>query len=781
MPNETVQVTISGANGPQTKSVAVAVNPSTGNGSATVSWTGSSFGVDSIGGTATIQGANYTSNIAQTRWGVNDITDTVASGSGFNSNTFYTFVVVGVFPDGTHTGKSKSATSSFTHFFLQWTPVVGVSFYNVYCTQSVQGSAGALTATVGLLHGIGSGNSGNNSSTIGGGGPNFPPSITQLWMDDGSFFPYSGNGAAPPATNTTLLPPSLASPTGHLTITPAGSALVVGTVNSLTVSLSGIVYTSVPYIPLFQGVSGALPLYNNPSSNVFTYQMYNGQPVNKSAAVTNAWTGSGDNTFWQGRAFLDYDGTNIRLNYNGTAPASGVDTTTLTITAEDIAWFNAPTTTFDVFSGSGGTSLSVLVEWLVRPTVASVTPTTAQANGTSQNFSVTLSSPVSPRQLGTQFSTGNSLSANSFTLTNATVTNVAPAFNGSGWLTGWTVTATIPSSTSNSTATMSANVTGVLTYLSGSTFVTAGAVTYINGAIATINLTGASFNPPQAYSFSVFPAGPTYTTAQTLTLTGIVFQQQNNPVTMAFIGVNKSTSAQFAIGAGTQTSRITGTFGGNSGWITTFTRTYVSSGLPASPGATLGFTATDSTSGLTVTFLTSTAYVYAPISGGGGGGGGCPAAEMFLDHSHRVCDTVAGFSVDTLKGETEGYLTGLPDTEMAEIVQMDYDMQPCYRLTADNGAEVVVSDSTPVPTREAIQSSADGMERSEIKIYASEIQAGMHVIANIGKGPEWAELVEVVDVGMRRVCRLYCGGRNFAAGTQPGKYIYTHNLLNIVK
>jgi hypothetical protein len=778
MPNETVNVTISGANG-QTKSLVLLV-PSGGTASGPVSWTGSNFGLDSITASAVIQGVTYTSNTAQTRWGVSDLTATVPStnASGANSNTFWTFVVIGVFPDGTHTGPSHPVTTSYTHFFLQWTAAAGVSYYNVYCTQSIIGSAGTATATVGLLHGIGTGNSGNNSSTIGGGGPNFPSSITQLWMDDGGFFKYAGDGTAPPAANTTLAVPSIGGGTGNLTISPSGSSKNVGSVQSLTVTVSGIVFASLPYIPLLQGTSGSLPLYNSPSANVFNYPAYNGQAVNKATAAANAWVVSGDNTSWQGRVSVTFDGTNFLLSYNGAAAPSGADTTNLTLTADDIAWYNSAGGTYDVFSGSGGTSLTVLVEWLAKPTISSVSPTTALANGTSQNFTAVLSSPISPRQLGTQYATGNSLSSASFSLTNATVTAVTPFYNGSGWLTGWTVTATIPSATSNSTATMAATVTGVLTYLNGASFVSQGSLYYIGPAlqIATINIIGASFSAPLAYSFSVAPSGPGYTTAITLTLTGIVFQQQNNPVTMTFIG------SQFNVGAGTQTSRTTGTLGGVSGWLTTFTATYTSSNLPPSPGETLGFTARDSTSGLTVTYLSSTSYSFTASGGGGGTGGGCPAVEMYLDATHHVYDVEAGFALRTLKDGPEQYAAGrLPDVQAAKIINMDYNTQPCYRLVAENGAEVTVSGSTPVPTKETIETLARGTPITDLVVYASEARSGMHVVTDVGKGPAWSMLVETESVGMRTVARLYCGGHNFAAGARPGKYIYTHNVLLNVK
>jgi hypothetical protein len=485
MPNETVTVTISGVN-PQTKNVTVFVDPTSGAGNATFNWTGVSPGLDNISGAATITAMNLSSNVAQHRWGYSDTPMTITNASGFNSNTSWEFTVIGYFADGTHTGPSQVIQTGNTHFTLNWQAIPNVSYYNVYCIQSIQGSAGGITATIGLLHGTGSGNGGSNSSTEGGGGPNYPPSVTSLYMDDGSFFPFRGDGTSPPPTNTSLLAPVLPPPSGKLTITPQGTSSVVGGVQTLTINVSGIVYSGIAYIPAYATVSGTLPLYNQTSSNQFIYPPYPGQPaVDKPTALTNAWVLSGNNASYQGRISITFDGTNFNVVYNGAAPDTHVDTTTITMTAEDIAWFFNSNKSYDVFNGSGGISLQVLINWYVKPAIASVTPTSVQSNGLSHVFNVVLMQPISPRQQGTQFGTGNSISA-AFSAVGANVSGFVPQFDGSGWLTGWNVTALVPSSSVAGTITLNATITApTLTYLNGGGFTT-GAVTYITGTIATI-------------------------------------------------------------------------------------------------------------------------------------------------------------------------------------------------------------------------------------------------------------------------------------------------------
>lgn len=125
---------------------------------------------------------------------INDITGYVSYPSGGEGgNTYYNFVVIAVMPDGAHTGPSQVITANASHFMLNWTPVPGASYYNVFCTLATQGSAGALSATIGLLTGNGT----DSKEIVPPGNPNIAPTTTSLWMDDGAWYPYIGDGSTP--------------------------------------------------------------------------------------------------------------------------------------------------------------------------------------------------------------------------------------------------------------------------------------------------------------------------------------------------------------------------------------------------------------------------------------------------------------------------------------------------------------------------------------------------------------------------------------------------------
>ena len=607
-----------------------------------------------------------------------------------------------------------------------------------------------------------------------------------LWANYGTAAGYNQATVSP-----ILAPPVLPAGTAQLRLSPTGGDpnwLAQGSVsNSLTMTTQNVVYTTIPYVPVWEGTVGSLFLYD--SGTVFNFGGVTYPPVGgavpdyTSALAVGAINLSGDNSAWQGLLSLTTNGSapsgSLSLSYNGGGVVAHTDVTNLTITADDIAWFNATGTKYDLFTtstSSGGLQYPIQIVYMVKPNQAAVTvsPTSMPADGGNHTLTVTLPKPISPEQQGL-FGTGNTITASASC--SGGVTNTAPTaiLDSGGWLLGWSVVVTVPASSTNSSFQLSMSVTGTLTYLSGTVFVVNGPVTYLTGPVgSSITTTGSGYTAPSNYSFAVTGAisgtAPNYTINGTITMTAVIFSTDNgamNPVT--FYGVLSGVRTN--IGNGTVGSPVP-VVGGYHTTATLSAATQSSWGTPLQ----LGYQATDALSTLGFTYLDTNTYNNAtPNPGGGGGGGGCPAIEMWVSESQQVSDVFVGMALDTLAGETIDYLNTQITTEWRPVQWLDYSTENCYRLTAANGAEVVVSESTPVPTREAIEWLNGGIDIN--CIFANQVFVGLRVITDVGNGPEWSQLVSTECVGMRRVARLYCGGRNFAAGARPGKYIYTHNMV----
>ena len=91
-------------------------------------------------------------------------------------------------------------------------------------------------------------------------------------------------------------------------------------------------------------------------------------------------------------------------------------------------------------------------------------------------------------------------------------------------------------------------------------------------------------------------------------------------------------------------------------------------------------------------------------------------------------------------------------------------IQPCTTISTENGAEITVSNSTPILTKEP----RDGD-------YIVSVAVGQHVVTDVGNGPEWSKVVRVADAGRQSVVAINVGGLNFFAGKTADKRIATHN------
>jgi hypothetical protein len=168
-----------------------------------------------------------------------------------------------------------------------------------------------------------------------------------------------------------------------ITVTDVGGVNASATF-TYTVYTNGALRTTVTSgsipsygVPLLQGVSATLPIYNNPSSPEFDFQAYNSQTPDAATAATTDFTLSGDNNNYQGLISFGYTNPNFQLSYNGGTPVSGSAGNSMTLSDQDIAWYQGSNKSFDLFAvggSGGGKQLGLNFLYFCKPTVSSVSP-----------------------------------------------------------------------------------------------------------------------------------------------------------------------------------------------------------------------------------------------------------------------------------------------------------------------------------------------------------------------------------------------------------------------
>ena len=158
----------------------------------------------------------------------------------------------------------------------------------------------------------------------------------------------------------------------------------------------------------------------------------------------------------------------------------------------------------------------------------------------------------------------------------------------------------------------------------------------------------------------------------------------------------------------------------------------------------------------------TTAAAGNPGGGGGGGGGDLPPEEfcvdvaMFVDHGLRAGGVRPGDSIWCM--DDAGTPVGLRAITDAVDAVAD-----CLRLTASNGAAVIVSCSAPLWT----------LNRGLIR--ARDAEPGDVVMTRVCQRDVLSGLTSVDPLGRRRVRKIHVEGISYAAGVDPAALIYTHN------
>ncbi len=150
------------------------------------------------------------------------------------------------------------------------------------------------------------------------------------------------------------------------------------------------------------------------------------------------------------------------------------------------------------------------------------------------------------------------------------------------------------------------------------------------------------------------------------------------------------------------------------------------------------------------------------------GGGGCPGVNVYVGPDLQAGRAAVGDPLTCL--DSAASMNPLQaKIYNCRIQRREEGLQPSLYLKTANGAEIILSLSTPIPVKEKL---------GEIPSLVGDLArggAGLHLLTDVGHGLEWSPIVEIRDMGLQPVVRISVGGKNFKAGLVPRKYIYSHN------
>ena len=156
--------------------------------------------------------------------------------------------------------------------------------------------------------------------------------------------------------------------------------------------------------------------------------------------------------------------------------------------------------------------------------------------------------------------------------------------------------------------------------------------------------------------------------------------------------------------------------------------------------------------------------IYVPSSGYGSGG--CVVEDSFIGATMQAKYLKAGMMVDTFTPPS-----------MMERLPAAYVLEPIYRkvveIESESGAKLVCSVDTPFNLRHATVDLEEGMWK-----YAPDMLGEDVLVDNNGQ-LGWEKVVSVKKMGDAKVVPIDVGGRSFAAGVEPNKRIYSHNMVKM--
>jgi hypothetical protein len=185
---------------------------------------------------------------------------------------------------------------------------------------------------------------------------------------------------------------------------------------------------------------------------------------------------------------------------------------------------------------------------------------------------------------------------------------------------------------------------------------------------------------------------------------------------------------------------------------------------PGAGNSTHYFTGFDRTGAVTTALLPQPAAPYVPpapeSSGGGGDGGGSVSVNAYLPYNNKSAGAmVMGDPLLLLTPDGKGTVDG-------SVISNRISQQKLLTLVSSSGIRLTCSDNTPLTLQ-------DGS-----CINSTQALSNLLPVQD-SNGFRWEEIVEVIDAGVGNVATIFCNNQCYAAGDEPDRWIWTHNLINI--
>lgn len=155
-----------------------------------------------------------------------------------------------------------------------------------------------------------------------------------------------------------------------------------------------------------------------------------------------------------------------------------------------------------------------------------------------------------------------------------------------------------------------------------------------------------------------------------------------------------------------------------------------------------------------------------PAPAPSGGGGGCVVLESYLPVVEEAFFN--GKIIDQAYQICTGHKIQLADevnleTRLGTVQEAINELQPCVRLTTEDGISLVCSTTAPIPTKNNGIVTAPNTLLEEVAVMFE------------GK-TYWSSVVKIEDMGMKFVRAIDTGNNSFWAGEFKNAYILHHNI-----